>query len=180
MAPSREGGCEARPPDSSEVIADLLRETRALRAAIFARFQIPAADRDDLIQEVLLAFVHKRPLITDPRRWLLVALCIQCRRYLRARGRWSALERELGRRQALSDLDRAPEDRFIEHLDLATALHELSGRQQDLLRLRFARGLSAAEAAASLGYRPASMKRVTNRALQRLRSRLRASEPGRL
>src|SRR5687767_14431947 len=81
-------------PRTAESIEDLLANLEGQIARLFARFRIPPQDREDLLQEALLAFVAKREQVLSPRAWLFSAVRNQCRVFWmrRRRGLFEALD----------------------------------------------------------------------------------------
>jgi len=81
-----------RPPspilaDRNEQIACLVEELGPKLQGILRHFQIPPADRDDVLQDALLALVRRWDGVRHPQYWLLGTLTNCCRLYWRVQRR---------------------------------------------------------------------------------------------
>lgn len=140
--------------------------------SLLLRFHIPAQDAEDLLQDVLLAYLAKRSAIVSPAPWLLATLRNHCLIYWRRRRRSlihaldeGLLEEVAGGRsggQENSDLAR----------DLTSAVARLPGRCRTILRLRYGLECAGAEIAERLGYRPDTIRQATLRCLSALSRQL--------
>jgi RNA polymerase sigma factor (sigma-70 family) len=159
--------------DSGEGIIDLLTRMRPQMKRIMASFQIPAAEAEDLVQDVCLSLLRNWTRIECPEAWLTQALYRMCY--------WSATRRRRAWLQyldgnfleALAPVQQPAQERAELFWDLATLAAFLSRRQQVLLQLRYGLGLSFEEIAARLGYCSCSIRKSTGRALARLRKAVR-------
>lgn len=158
--------------DSLEVF---LKVVRPRIRTLFQRYRIPPEDTEDILQQALLALVYQRQAIRDPEAWLQGTLKKKCLVYWR------------DRRRRLYD---AVDDAVLEHVadplapgqesidlrrDLANVLERLPQRCRSILALRYRQGYKACELAAQLGYRDASINKLTNRCLAALTRSLVAS-----
>jgi len=65
-------------------IAELVEDLRPRLDAILRHFQIPPADRDDILQDALLLLVRRWDSLHAPAWWLRGTLANRCRLYWRA------------------------------------------------------------------------------------------------
>lgn len=163
-AAAPEGG---RAPDDPDGFAEWLRPHLRPVAHLVARLA-PAADRDDVVQEVLARAWVKRHLF-DPQRgtpaaWLLAIASDQA---AKARRRVRPTE-PLGEVSAAS---REPSGR----LDIERALVRLTGRQRLAVECVYFVGLSVAETAAVMRCSAGTVKSTLADARGKLRSLLEVS-----
>jgi len=155
-----------------ELFARLFEQARPRLQAVLKSYGVTPEDREDVLQEAILALWRKRVQIKDYEAWLLSALRTECLRYRRRAGRqiYSALD--------VPALERlAGHDGFAEtdpslHQDLRRLIQRLPARHQALIHLRYGLGLTPEETASRLGYRLSSLKKTTTRCLQALRAQL--------
>lgn len=156
------------PQPTSEPLESLLNRIAPKLERIVAKFGIPAQDAEDLIQQTLLAFVHKREGIRCPEVWLVGALKKQCLLYLRTRRRqlYDSIDATL---LELLAKPKAPdqEQREVAH-DVGRAISRIPERCQSLLGLRYGLGYDNAEVATRMGYRESSIRKITTRCLAAL------------
>lgn len=132
----------------------------------------PHAERDDLVQEVLLRAWKKRSLY-DPARgtpstWLLAIAADQA---AKSRRRW----------RFHASIDDHPQAATADppsagHLDIARALPRLSRRQRLAVECHYYVGLTVAETAAVMGCSPGTVKSTLADARARLRTLLEVIE----
>jgi len=152
-------------------LEELLRSVRPRLKLLFARYSIPPQDTEDLLQQALLAYVYQRQVVRDPETWLLGTVRNKCLLY------WRDCRRKLYEvvDAAVLELLAKPlvpaQEAFDVERDLAGALDQLPARCRSLLTLRY-RGFEPPELASRLGYRPASISKVTHRCLAALTRRL--------
>lgn len=91
-----------------------------------------AADREDLVQEALLAYVKARDEVRNRDAWLITVV----RRYASLRGRKEARRRELLQEhvEPFEQRHSSPSTQRLELLDLRKALSALSSAESRLLR----------------------------------------------
>jgi RNA polymerase sigma factor (sigma-70 family) len=157
-------------------LEEVLRSVRPRLKVLFARYSIPPQDTEDLLQQALLAFVYQRQVVRDPESWLLGTVRNKCLRYWRdcRRKLYDVVDSsvlELLARPTVPAQDGGDVER-----DLACALDQLPARCRSLLSLRY-RGFEPPELASRLGYRPASISKVTHRCLAALTRRLIIGSP---
>jgi len=159
-----------------EVLPALYAQLRSRFGGVLYRYRIPAEDAEDLVQTALLLAVAKWNDIRDPEAWLFGTLHQRCVLYWRRRR--SQMERT--RQLEDSDLGRGvePEQSRRERLaDLGKVWHHLPPTQRKLLVLRFQEGMSPREAAQAAGLAYNSVRKITNRAFERLREALGTAPP---
>ena len=141
-----------------------------LRASLmrFAASLVGSASASDLVSEVVVATLRKRPLasLENPRAYLMQAMLN------RAKSRQRQLSRE---RQALVRLGETTRpDNEVEVSDplVVRAVADLPAQQRAAVFLVYWEDLSPSEAAELLGVRPATLRRYLHLARQKLRRRL--------
>ena len=72
-------------PSGSEPLAELLRRLQPDAERLFARFRLPAADAERILQEVALVLTYRWDRIADRDAWLLATLHRRCRRWAEER-----------------------------------------------------------------------------------------------
>lgn len=153
-------------------VQELLDSQRPRLLALFTRYRIPPEDVEDLVQQALLALVYQHERIRTPGSWLVGTVRNRCRAYWNERSRqvYDAVDQHV--------LDGLPSDEAsrqelhdLRH-DLSQLVAELPPRTRELIRLRYLWGYEPAEAAAALGYSPASVSKTTLRAFAKLSRRL--------
>lgn len=160
----------------AETLDELLVRLRPRFRQVLARFRIPAQDAEDILQEALVAAVHKWQEIQDPEAWLMVTLRNRCLIYWRRR-RDSVLSNvDQTLLELMSKPQEPPQEKQELLWDLDTLLEGVPDRCRDLLRLRYRLGLSSAEAADRLGLRADSARKATQRCLAALTRQLFATE----
>lgn len=157
-------------PGPEQDLSELFTRTRPRLQRMVAKLRIPPAEGEDLVQEAWLTLVRNRERIEKPEAWLVRTLFLMCCIYFRKRRRLSWLQSVDG--HLLEDLapPQSPGQERVELMrDLIALAAVLSQRERHLLHLRFALGLTAAEAAVRLGCRSTSIGKLTARALARAR-----------
>jgi len=145
-----------------------LERTRPRLKTLFARYRIPPEDTEDILQQALIALVYQWQNIRDPEAWLCGTLRNRCLIYWRERRRrlyesvdTSVLEwmaEPVSPEQEGADLAR----------DLTTAIDRLPHRCRSILKLRYRLGFEPPEVAERMGYKAASIGKVTTRCLAAL------------
>lgn len=162
---------------TGESLVDLLQQMRPRIKQILFRYHIPPEEAEDLVQETVLAALARWDQIRDREAWLVGTLSNRCAVYWR---RQLTQRRVQGLSPAqleeLSEPQDPPQMRALSLRDLSRLMTVLPERQRQVLLLLFGRGLSQLEVADLLGYRPESVRKIVQRALQRLK---RAAETGR-
>ena len=153
---------------SDSAITALLAKMRPQMDRLFKVFEIPPSDAEDLLQEILTSLLIHWQKIERLEGWMLSALRNQCFQHLqrRYRSRLQIEPEELDRLPSHWDVSRLRADLLLDVWHLAATLPR---RQQKLLYLRYAAGLTPREVAEKLGYSPASISKCTILAIKRLK-----------
>jgi RNA polymerase sigma factor (sigma-70 family) len=128
-----------------------------LRRVAVRKFDIPLAETDSLVRDVFFGFlVDPRRDRTNPRGYLIAAMCNACRRY------WSSRNPELHSfPPGASIVDNEVSDEVFEGLDqtllVATALARLPPRYRDILRRHYLEGQDTKTIADALGTTPTNL-----------------------
>lgn len=160
--------------EAGHSIEALLTKLHPRLRRILARYQIPAEDADDIVQQTLLDLVYKRELIHNPEGWVLGSVRNRCVIYWRRRRAqlYDAVDTAI--LELLAQPEGPAQHRAALRTDLDRVLKALPDRCQEVLRLRYGFGYRPAEVAERLGYQPSSIRKVTNRCLARLTHQLAA------
>lgn len=153
-------------------IQGLLESQRPRLLALFARYRIPPEDSEDLLQQALLALVYQQERIRSPGAWLVGTVRNCCRNYWTERRRrvYDAVDGSVLDALAVEETS-GQEHHDLRH-DLALLMESLPPRPRQLIRLRYLLGYEPAEAAAALGYSPASVSKTTRRAFAQIAGRV--------
>lgn len=160
------------PLDETAYFEALLQRLRRRCGRVCSRFRIPLHERDDVLQDCLLAYYARRAEVVNPDAFLYEAFRNRCIDYHRRRCRHFEVSFEEAVLAALADPQEPAVFQLLLRRDLARALAAIPQRCRDLLTARFAEELSAAETAGRMGYRPNSMKKTTTRCLRAMREAL--------
>jgi RNA polymerase sigma factor (sigma-70 family) len=161
--------------DPRRRLTDWFRQWRGpLRKFLVGRGAVPAADLDDVAQEVFLRLMRygRTELIEHPQAYLFkMASNVAAEWAIRAR---YVRSREPEWLAGLAGEDR-PEDE-ASHIELQDeierALLTLTPQQQEVLKLQFYSGLSRGEIAGRLNLSERSVKRALTKSYEKLRSEL--------
>lgn len=134
--------------------------------AVF-KFQVPDADAEALVHDVLISYLRKAHDIVDLRPWLIGAICYASRHYWRLNGRTSGVEAgelEVDRVDpaSLRILDSLPDQ-----IAAREALDCLAPRCREILRLRYFEGCTVAEVATRLGLKTKYAQKLITNCLRR-------------
>lgn len=159
-----------RPEDLTGTLEQLEPEIRQ----ILVRFQIPAQDAEDLLQDVALIFLTKQATITwgSAAPWLLATLRNRCLKYWRQRRRTLIQAIDTGLLEEVAGSSAPEQERGDLLRDLTGAVSHLPGRCRSVLRLRYGLDCEGPEIAQHLGYRQDTVRQVTLRCLSALSRRL--------
>ncbi len=161
-----------RRPRGEGGLERLLVSFRPRARAITATYRIPEEDGDDLLQEALLTFLHKRDQVVNPEAWLATTLRRRCLMYWRTRRRSLLTQVDTSVLELMAQEGQTPQERVDLRLDLNRALCRVPLRCRSLLVARYRQGLSPSETARSLGYRSSGIYKLFERCLTALTSRL--------
>jgi RNA polymerase sigma factor (sigma-70 family) len=158
----------AQPESRSEALRRVLESIETQTARIFLRFRIPVQDAEDILQDSLLAYLTCRTEIANLEAWMLGTLRNRCYLYWRARRRqlWEAVDATVLTELAAESTDDG-QNSTVRH-DLTNAIGRLPKRCRSILQLRYGLDCDGAEIAERLGYRPSSMRQITNRCIAAL------------
>ena len=172
---------EGRAPETGgyEDLADLLRRTWSRQQKILASYHVPPEDAEDLVQETLMQFVHKRRDIHSPEQWLGGALRNQCRMYWRTRSRRLTVAVDDAILDVMAGGAESDAERSALRRGVVRWIATLPPNCRELLRLRYGLGLDDDEVAEETGYRSSSVDKVTRRCVQALSKKLAAADRGR-
>jgi RNA polymerase sigma factor (sigma-70 family) len=133
--------------------------------AIF-KFQVPDADAEALVHDVLVSYLRKSEEIVDLRRWLIGAICYASRHYWRLNGRTTGTEAEVSADRvdpaSLHILDSLPDQ-----LAAREALECLGPRYREILHMRYFEGCTVAEVASRLGVKTKYAQKLITKCLRR-------------
>lgn len=145
-----------------------LKSVRPRMKALFAHFQVPPQDTEDIVQQALLALLYQRQEIRDPEAWLMGTLRNKCLLYWRERRRKLYDAVDAAALELMAE-PMAPEQEGADvRRDLEMAIERLPERCRALLSLRYSHGYEPPELAKRLGYSPTSISKTTNRCLAAL------------
>ncbi|HEX4964187.1 MAG TPA: sigma-70 family RNA polymerase sigma factor [Thermoanaerobaculia bacterium] len=160
-----------------ETLEELVRRIRYRLTSILRSYDIPSEDADDLLQDALLEAFRKWDKIYNKEYWLLGTLRFICSNY------WKKLRLNPSEAMDLPALEGLcpplppPQAKREDALDLRQILKGLDPRHQRALWLRFAMGFTPHEVADQLGYSRASVRKLTLRAMSRLRRQTSSPDP---
>jgi RNA polymerase sigma factor (sigma-70 family) len=152
----------------------LLTRLQPRARATLARFRIPPADAEDVLQQTLLLYVERHSEVVDPEAWILTTLRNRCLMYWRKRRRriYDAVDEEILAR--LSDPAEPPHERQHVRAGVQAAIAKVADPCRSLLTVRYALDCDAAETASRLGYKPSGIYKVIERCLAALTAHLAA------
>jgi RNA polymerase sigma factor (sigma-70 family) len=153
-------------------LEEILERTAPRLKKVLSRYQIPAQDADDLLQETFLILITKAGSVRNPDAWLVATLANRCIIYWRKhRSRlWDLVDSAI--LELLADAEAPPQERADLRHDLDSLLMALPERCRSVLRLRYGFGCSTAETAEKMGYCKSSIRKVTRRCLAALTEQL--------
>ncbi len=163
-------------PEPEESLDALVQRIRHRLKLVLRGYDIPFQDAEDLLQDSLLEALRKWDTIYNKESWLLGTLRFKCSNY------WKRIRTKTPQMMDLPDLEELcpplppPQEKRDEALDLRQSLSGLDPRHRKALWLRFAMGFTPQEVADRLGYCHSSVRKLTQRAVNRLRRE--ASLPG--
>ena len=133
--------------------------------AIF-KFQVPDADAEALVHDVLISYLRKSDEILDLRPWLIGAICYASRHYWRLNGRTMGAEAGV----AFDRVDPASLrilDSLPDQLAAREALECLAPRCREILQMRYFEGCTVAEVASRLGVKTKYAQKLISKCLRR-------------
>ena len=164
--------------DGQGEIDHLVKVMRPSFGKILSSFRIPPHESEDLVQDVLIQFLHKRSKINSPKRWLRGALRNECRMYWRGHSRKRTTAVDTAILETFSSGSKTPDQELrVLRRNLSRWIASLDYRCRAILELRFKLGYESREVAEELGYRRSSIDKVTRRCLDALARKLAAALP---
>ncbi len=164
------GAFETPEPRPEETLGELVRRIRFRLRLILRSFDIPFQDAEDLLQDSLLEAFRKWDSIFDKESWLLGTLRIKCWNYRKKKRLHPSSALDVSILEGLCPPQPPPQEKREEALDLQTLLSVLDPRHRRVLWLRFGMGFTPHEVAERLGYCKSSVRKLTLRAVSRLRN----------
>lgn len=165
----------------------ILEELKPILRRVLRYFEIPLPDAEDLVQTIALQACGEWSKIRQPAAWFVGNLRWRCIQYHRARRLEMRREVSLGETYDESEFGDpsvpiptvpSPAEQVELRVDLERLLRCLSAKQRLLLAARFRLGMVDHEAAALAGVAPTSARKLTSRAMARLRRSARAPTAG--
>jgi RNA polymerase sigma-70 factor, ECF subfamily len=157
------------PAAGREPLDQFLHRVRPRLKRVLSKYDVPAQDAEDLLQESLLEALRKWDTIDNLEAWLIGTLGYKCSNYWKKQRGDRIQAVDLTVLEHLSEPQAPAQERNEELLDLRSLMAGLGKRHQAALWLRFGLGLTTGEVALRLGYNPSSIRKLTNRAMARLR-----------
>jgi RNA polymerase sigma factor (sigma-70 family) len=164
-----------RKPSAGESPDDLTATLERIEPQIrkvLVRFHVPQQDAEDLLQEVVLAYLNKRHDVVSPDAWLIASLRLQCMLFWRRRRRSLIQAIDSSLLEGLAGAASPAQDRDDLMRDVSGAVSRLPGRCRSILRLRYGLDCAGPEIAERLGYRADTVRQVTLRCLSALSRQL--------
>jgi RNA polymerase sigma factor (sigma-70 family) len=155
-----------------ESLDELMPQVQPKLERLLGYYQIPPEDAEDLIQDSVLTLLYKWERIHCPEAWLLGTLKRRCLMYWRSRRARLAEGVDAAILELLAEPQEPSQAKFEVSQDLTRVLDRLPMRCQSILKLRYGLGLKPSEVAERLGYRPSSIRKVSNRCLAALTRQL--------
>lgn len=148
----------------------VLDRCRLRLSRVLYRYRIPTQDAEDLLQETFLILVSKWECIRTPEAWLVATLRNRCIIYWRRRRTriYELMDDAMLEMLAQAAAEAPAQERAELRRDLGVALDRLSPHHRHLLLLRFAYGCTSQEVGERLGYGAGSVRKMTQRCLDRL------------
>lgn len=168
---------DPEPDPTDESLDALVRRIRHRLKTVLRNYDIPFQDAEDLLQDSLLEALRKWDTIYNKECWLIGTLRFKCSNY------WKRLRTKIPQSMTMPQLEELceplppPQEKQDEALDLRYTLRSLDPRHRKALWLRFAMGFTPKEVADRLGYRQSSVRKLTHRAVVRLRREANLSGP---
>jgi RNA polymerase sigma factor (sigma-70 family) len=157
---------------AAEILA-LLKAARPKLCRLLASLDVPIEDSEDLLHDSLVALLDHWPEIdgvVNPEAWLLGTLRITILQYWRRRKRQRRLLLLLS--HALAASEPPPQERQDAARDVAALTADLSPRDCLILGTCHGLVLKPREAAEILGCQPDSVRKLSRRALAKVRRQL--------
>ena len=134
--------------------------------AVF-KFQVPDADAEALVHDVLISYLRKAHDIIDLRPWLIGAICYASRHYWRLNGRTSGVEAGELEADRVDPASLRILDSLPDQIAAREALDCLAPRCREILHLRYFEGCTVAEVATRLGVKTKYAQKLITKCLRR-------------
>ena len=155
-------------PEVREPLHQLLIKARPAMERVLRHYDVPPEDAEDILQDAQLTLLYKWEQIQSPEAWLVGTLRKKCIVYWRKRRSRMVEAVDAAILDVLSKPERPSQHGGDLARDLQRVIVKLPQRCQSLLRLRYGLGYGPTEVALRMGYRPSSIRKVTNRCLAAL------------
>lgn len=151
-------------------LEQVLDRCRLRLSRVLYRYRIPTQDAEDLLQETFLILVSKWECIRSPEAWLVATLRNRCIIYWRRRRAriYDLMDDAMLEVLAQAEAEAPAQEQAELRSDLGAALDRLAPHHRRLLLLRYAYGCTSQEVGDRLGYGAGSVRKMTQRCLDRL------------
>jgi len=151
-------------------LEQVLDRCRLRLSRVLYRYRIPTQDAEDLLQETFLILVSKWECIHSPEAWLVATLRNRCIIYWRRRRAriYDLMDDAMLEVLAQAEAEAPAQEQAELRRDLGAALDRLAPHHRRLLLLRYAYGCTSQEVGDRLGYGAGSVRKMTQRCLDRL------------
>jgi RNA polymerase sigma factor (sigma-70 family) len=160
------------PPEQLE-LQEFLERVRPKLRRLLVSWRVPLEDAEDLLQDSLVALHrrwHQMHAVASREAWLLGTLRLTILKYRRRRTQERQLKKAVS--QQLAAAEAPAQERQDSARDVEALTAALPRRDRQVLWLRYGLELKPREAAAVLGCRPGSVRKLSQRALERVRRQL--------
>jgi RNA polymerase sigma-70 factor (ECF subfamily) len=154
-------------PDSLEV---LFQRLRPRLKKVLLQYRIPPQDAEDILQEAFTVAFQKWDTVYNKEYWLLGTVRYRCILYWKRQRARSEEGLDAVDLESLRETRRSCEERMELEQEFENLTRSLAAHQRRALWLRYGVGLSTAEVAKSLGYCPATMRKLLRRCVKRLQA----------
>jgi len=155
-------------PELREPLNRLLEKIRPGLERVLRHYDVPPEDAEDILQDAQLVLLYKWDTIQNPEAWLIGTLRKKCIVYWRKRRSRTCEAMDATILELLSEPERPAQAKADLSRDMGRVLVKLPQRCQRLLRLRYGMGYGPSEVAEKMGYKPSSIRKITNRCLAAL------------
>jgi RNA polymerase sigma factor (sigma-70 family) len=160
------------PRRSPDELPELMIRLEPRIASVFSRFHVARQDAEDILQDVLLQYILRCQTIVSPESWLMGTLRNNCLLYWRKRRRALLEAVDSGLLVALAGTEQARQENDDLSRDLSRVVGRLPERCRSILKLRYRLGCDDPEVADQLGYSPTGIRKITQRCLLALTTRM--------
>ncbi len=157
--------------ESDDAIRSVLEQLTPRLRVLLNRYQISHADGEDLLQEALLVTFSRWEEIDNKAGWLLITVRNLCSAYQRRRRCWSRLVQAVDD-EAIQMLARTlppPQDQVEIIEDIKKLFSRVAAVDRNVVYLKYCEDLGPTQLASRIDCHPASVRKMTLRALEHLR-----------